>query len=447
MIEISLFGVLAGTLVSGLSLVFLLVALGAAAYLGLTTLTATLRLGAGRSAPSGAGTALRALGARWSPRAGAAASLVALGLALAGLRFHDAASAAGSWLFTIAVALTASTATGAWCAALSLAGLRAVATLADRSAERRRQMEGARRAAAQAIEAKSALFLAGDDLRTEVQLAETALAQLGAALAALEEIGAGLRARRDSDESGAGAGARADESGGASAAPGARALDAERAELDGDVARKIEVGRRIQAEAEIAVFRLRCQEPLRRLVRRRPREATAALGNAATSREALRATAREARPAVERFLAEARRTREELAGLARARPAHLDAADPDDALARAEREIAAIEAAYAAVLRRVEDVVLRLDADAGLRDVASAAGALSPSAEIAGLDESELDQLITEVARADAALSIGLPGELEARGVSEALARGTDALVRNDGRSLDDLIRTMKEME
>ena len=51
MIEISLFGVLAGTLVSGLSLVFLLVALGAAAYLGLTTLTATLRLGAGRSAP------------------------------------------------------------------------------------------------------------------------------------------------------------------------------------------------------------------------------------------------------------------------------------------------------------------------------------------------------------------------------------------------------------
>lgn len=445
MIEISLFGVLAGTLVSGLSLVFLLVALGAAAYLGLTTLTATLRLGAGRSAPSGAGTALRALGARWSPRAGAAASLVALGLALAGLRFHDAASAAGSWLFTIAVALTASTATGAWCAALSLAGLRAVATLADRSAERRRQMEGARRAAAQAIEAKSALFLAGDDLRTEVQLAETALAQLGAALAALEEIGAGLRARRDSDESGAGAGARADASGGA--APGGGALDAERAELDGDVARKIEVGRRIQAEAEIAVFRLRCQEPLRRLVRRRPREATAALGNAATSREALRATAREARPAVERFLAEARRTREELAGLARARPAHLDAADPDDALARAEREIAAIEAAYAAVLRRVEDVVLRLDADAGLRDVASAAGALSPSAEIAGLDESELDQLITEVARADAALSIGLPGELEARGVSEALARGTDALVRNDGRSLDDLIRTMKEME
>jgi hypothetical protein len=150
---------------------------------------------------------------------------------------------------------------------------------------------------------------------------------------------------------------------------------------------------------------------------------------------------------VERFLAEARETQRELSGLAARRPAHLDTTDPDDPLARAEREVATIEAAYAAVSRRVEVVVLRLDADAGLREVASAAGSLSPSAQLAGLDEAELDQLITEVSRADAALSIGLPGDLEARSVSEALARGAEALVRNDGRSLDDLLRTMKDIE
>jgi hypothetical protein len=431
MIEISVFGVLAGTLASALSLVLLLVALGAVAYLGLTAITAALRLGPGQRAVSSAGTALRTLGRRWSPRTGVAASLATLGFGLAGLRLHDAGSNTGSWLFTAAVALTASTATGAWCAALCLAGWRSLATLADRSAEQRLQIEGARHAAVRAVEAKSALFLAGDDLRSEVEQAETALAQLGGALAALEEIGAGLRAKLASAE----------------VRQGGAGLVAEHAELEDDVARKVELGRRIQTEAEIAVFRLRCHEPLRRLVRRRPREATAGLGSAAASRDALRAAAGQALPAVERFLGEAHHTREALSGLEGLRPSHLDPADPDDPLARARREVAAIEAAYAAVLRRVEVVVLRLDADAGLREVASAAGALSPSARIAGLDETELDQLIEEVARADTALSIGLPGDVEARTVSEALARSTAALTRNDGRSLDELVRAMREIE
>jgi len=430
MIELSLFGVLAATLASGLSVVLLLVALGAVAYLGLTAFTAAHRLGDGRAVVSTAGTALRALGQRWSPRAGVGASLVALGVGLAGLRFHDAGSLAGSWLFTVAVALTASTAAGAWCAALCLAGSRSLATLADRSAEQRLRLEGARHAAVREIEAKSAQFLSGDDLRSEIEQAETALTQLGGALAALEQIGTGLREKLASAE----------------VQQGGAALIAEHTELEADVARKAELGRQIQTEAEIAVFRLRCHEPLRRLVRRRPREATAALGSAAASRDALRASVAHARPLVRHFLDEARKTAEALSVLEALRPSHLDPADPDDPLARARKELAAIESAYASVLQRVEVVALRLDADAGLRDVASAAGALSPSAQIAGLDESELDQLIEEVSRADTALSIALTGDIEAHTVSEALARGTAALVRNDGRSLDDLVRAMKDL-
>lgn len=429
MIEVSLFGVLVGTLASGLSLVLLLIALGAAAYLGLTAFTAGLRLGAGRTAGSGAGTSLRALGARWSPRAGALASLVTLGFALVGLRVHDGGVASG-WLFTVAVALTGSTAVGAWFGALALTGSRAVALLADRSSERRSRLSGARRVAVRELETKSALYLAGDDLRAEVEQADAALVQLGSALGTLEGIGAGLR-----EKVGGAEGGRPDV-----------ALAAEHVALEDDVAHKIEIGRQIKAEAEVAVFRLRCQEPLRRLVRRRPRDATAGLAQAAADQNTLRAAIGRARPAVERFLDDAGRAREALTGIDSLRPSHMDPTSPVDPLARAAREVAAIEAAYTAVLRRVEVVALRLDADAGLRELASAAGALAPSARIANDDENELDQLLSEVSRADAALSVGVPNDLEARDVSEALARGAAALVRNDGRSLDDLMRTMKEI-
>lgn len=432
MIEISFFGVLAGTFVSALSVVLLLVAVGAVAYLGLTTFTATtLHLGPGRTAESSTGVALRRTGRRFAPRAGIVASIASLVFTLAGLRFHDAASSAGTWLFTAAVAIVASTAAGAWCAALSLAAFRSVARLADSSAERRARIEGASRTAILEVQAKTSLFLAGDDLRAEVKNAETALSHLGEALTTLTTISAGLRARRESTGT----------------QQGDAALAEEHASLETDVARKVELGKQIHTEAETAVFRLRCLEPLRRLVRQRPRDATATLGTPTTSPETLRTSVARALPAVARFLEDAHKTGEALSALEPSRPSHLDPADPADPLTRARRELSAIQTAYAAVLRRVEVVALRLDADARLHEMTTAADALSPSAHIAGLDETELDQLIEEVTRADAALTLDLPDTLEAHTVSEALARTTAALERNDARSLDDLARAMKDIE
>jgi hypothetical protein len=118
-----------------------------------------------------------------------------------------------------------------------------------------------------------------------------------------------------------------------------------------------------------------------------------------------------------------------------------------DPLDRARTEVDAVESAYRAVLERTHVIRLRLATRAGMEQVASAAGALSESARTMGLDESELQKLLQEVARAESAMTVSAPDGADVRALTDALARSADAVDRNDTASLDELLKAMREMD
>jgi hypothetical protein len=195
----------------------------------------------------------------------------------------------------------------------------------------------------------------------------------------------------------------------------------------------------------VSAFRLACFEPLRRLLRRRPHEATAGLSKARTAAE-LEACIGRCVEDIQSFLGELDGARAVLDALSSVRPSGLTEDNGGDPLPRARAEVDAVGAAYHAVLERAGMVRMRLAARTGMEQVASAAGAVSESARTMGLDEGELKLLLDEVARADMAMAITSPGGAELRALSDALARSTAALARNDATSLDELVRAMREL-
>ncbi|WP_438005364.1 hypothetical protein WME89_42650 [Sorangium sp. So ce321] len=443
MIDVSLLGWLVVTLTSPLSLVLLLVALGAAAYVGVTALEAAPRQRGARAVGTGAAACTLAagmVGLRVGAGAGAVVPTAAVGIAAAAAL---GATAACAWTFG---------ARGA--AALGAARVRRRAAALRAGDERRRLLAASQRA-----------YIEGDDLAAETAAADAAVERLRAAVGALADARAALQAKRDAARDGGDAGGEGE--GGAMDGPRAEQRPAEASALAEDLARacdeaalKLSMGQRVLAAAEAAALRVACNAPLRRLLRRRPREATQALATLGAGALA------PASASIEAFLGEVRAARDEVAVIAAQRASDgaagaLDGAvgatdgaagatagsDPEQRpAALALRELAAMESAYGALLERLRLAELHASTRASVQQVESAAGALSAAARAAALDPAELDALVTEIARAESAVAAAAPEAGGSRALAEALAEGSLALDRSDATSLSELIAALREL-
>jgi hypothetical protein len=278
----------------------------------------------------------------------------------------------------------------------------------------------------------------GEDLRAELTRSESAIGRLRAAVSGLVATRTALEAKlKAAGEAGAGEG-QGEAQG---AAGGDPALVAEITRARDEVAMKVDLGQRVLEAAEAAAFRLLCHAPLRILLRRRPRDATGALSHIPVTEAAIHAAA----GAVEGFLVDVQRARAALDGFEVRRPAHVPAGD-EGPLAHARRELSAMEAAYGALRERLSIARLRLSARAGAEVVEAAAGAVTGAAAAAALDPAEIGGLVTEVARAEAAVADAAPEMGGAGGLAEALAAGAAALDRSDAASLWDLITALREV-
>ncbi|XXY15474.1 hypothetical protein WME88_45285 [Sorangium sp. So ce216] len=446
MIDVSLLGWLVVTLTSPLSLALLLVALGAAAYVGVTALEAARPQRGARAVGTGAAACALAagmVGLRVGAGAGAVVPTAAVGIAAAAA---FGATAACAWTFG---------ARGA--AALGAARVRRRAAALRAGDERRRLLAASQRA-----------YMEGDDLSAETAAADAAVERLRAAVEALADARAALQAKRDAARGGGDARDEGDEGdeGEAGATAGATAgsrseqRPAEASALAEDLARacdeaalKLSMGQRVLAAAEAAALRVACNAPLRRLLRRRPREATQALATLGAGALAPAAAS------VEAFLGEVRAARDEVAAIAAQRASDgaagasetaagaSDGADPEQRpAALALRELAAMESAYGALLERLRLAQLHASTRASVQQVESAAGALSAAARAAALDPAEIDALVTEIARAESAVAAAAPEAGGSRTLAEALAAGSLALDRSDATSLSELIAALREL-
>jgi hypothetical protein len=432
MIEVSVFGWLIATLASAASVVFLLLALGSAAFVALTAASALEQRFAEQAS--------RALEpGPWDPPrvrrtaliTGALWALLAFALGAAGLRVG------GFVVLTSLVLAAGSIATFGAAALATLLGLRAVAAIVHARGRRLAALHKAEREQARLLEESRRRYLEGADLREQVADAEAALLRLRAALRSLEDMKVELDVKLEALEA---AGIKEGSPEARAAADYARLRDAIRAKLD--------LGERVLSAAEVAVFRLACFEPLRRLLRRRPQEATSGLARVRTASE-LDACAGRSMAEIQAFLGELEGGRAVLYALSSRRPEACPEGSPDDPLRRARAEIDAVEAAYRAVLDRAGVVRARLAARAGIEQVTQAVGALSESARGLGVDEGDLRLLLDEVARAESAMSITAPPDEEVRALTEALARSAAALDQTgegDSASLDDLVKAMREI-
>jgi hypothetical protein len=417
LIEIALFGFLAGTLASAVSVVLLIVGLTAATYVATTLITA-LRV------PALAGSD------RAARRLGIATALLTFGLAVVGLRIGGSGSR-GELIPTFAVAVAASAALGSSAACALLATARGLTAL---GAGRRRRLDAlvaSRKEGARRLEAGSRRRREGGDLVDEIADADEALGRLKVALG-------GLAAARDG------------------LAEKLRALDqapitplaVEVRRAHDEVATKLELGARVLFAAETAAFRLACNEPLRRLARRRPSEATLGLehldtAGGAPSSEIL-ARLSPAATALSAFLREIAVARRALHALAARRPAAIAAGSDEDPWTLAAGDLTALHDAFTAVLERVEVVQVRHAARSTIAEVAEAAGAVAKSARSRGEGQAELEALAAEVTRAEAAAIMATPIESDARALTAALARSTAALAQTDGASLDELLAALR---
>jgi hypothetical protein len=417
MIEIWLFGWLLTTLSSALSLVLLLVALTSVTYLA-TTLAPVL--GAGPTAQRAA----RLLGL-----ATAAGTLLAT---LAGMRVGSA-GAGGELIPTLALSVALAAAGGGVTALSLLGGGAAGRRLGAAQARRRALLAGAKVQGARQLEASRRAFHEGADLHAEVAEAEASLARLRAALDKLSATHAAVEARLAALDDAAAAGA----------------LGNELRRTRDEIGTKLDLGRRIQGAAAQAAYRLAVSALVRTLLRRRPRDLTRGLSGSADGAAATRAALATA-AALDEFLAEVSRTREALGALAERRPTpdEIDVGldDHDDAHGQAVRDLEAIAEAYGTVRDRLAVVAVRAGARADMEAVAAAAGEVSDKARASGIPAGDLQDLVDEVARAESAILMATPAELDAHALTEALGRSAAALGGHDGASLDALLQALREV-
>ena len=414
MVEVWLFGRLVATLASAFALVMAIVALTSVTYLAVT-LAPALRLGGSR-----ADRAARALGL--------SVTLLTFLAVLIGLRI-GAPGLGAELVPTLAVAVALSAALGSVAALATLGGGHALSALDAARSRRSAVLEGQKQEDARRLGSARRAFLSADDLRGQLTEATSAVARLAAALT-------NLAATRDE------VGVRLDRLDGASSTGDlARELRRTRDE----VGAKLEVGEKILKAARASAFRIAVAAPLTRLLRQRPRRIAEGLSAADVAAEAgaPRALAAIAE-ALDAFLARAAVARAELADVEQGRP--VDVTGDDDPLPQAVRDVDAVEEAYRAVRERLDVVRMRLAARADLDAVASAAGEVSEKARASGLPAEELQALVSEVMRAETAIVMATPADLDARAFTATLARGTAALGGRDGASLDALLRALREL-
>jgi hypothetical protein len=422
MIELSLFGVLLGTLASALSVVLAIVALTSVTYIAMTLITA-LRA---RPGPPLAPGALR--GARLI---GLSVAIAAAGFALLGLRVGSAGSG-GEIVPTLSLAIAGAAALGSTTACALLGCARGVMMLQGARAARAARIEAAAAAETKLLEAKTERHREGDDLLEQAEAAAAGLARLRAALEKLARARSEIERKLDDDRATLGSELRTSYK---------RAHD--------EVTMKLEIGERILDAAEAATFRLACNAPLRKLVRRRPREALLCLEGLVSDQAGAPVTdasLAEATAALSSFLDDIRKARGSLQALLHKRPAGIKPSSDEDPWTLAQQDLAALDAAYQAVLSRVEVVRVRRAAAQSLEEVADAAGAVSASAKGLPADQGELSDLATEVTRAETAVAMATPVESDPGAITLALSRCTAALDRSDGASLDELLKALRSI-
>ncbi len=400
-------------------MVLLIVGCTAATYVAMTIFTAL------RGARAALGPADRA-----AKRLGIAAALLTAGLAIVGLRV-GAPGSGGELVPTFAVAIAASTALGSSVACALLATANGLTALAAGRRRRLDALTAGRHASARRLEARAARRLEGGDLVDEIADADAALDRLKIALGGLASARDGLVEKRR-----------------ALGVETATPLGAEIRQAHDEIATKLELGQRVLVAAEVAAYRLACNEPLRRLARRRPSEVTLGLehldrAHGASSLE-IKARLDPAAAAIRAFLDEVTAAQGALDGLAARRPTCISAGSAEDPWTLSTTDLAALRGAFTAVLERVEVVQVRHAARATIAEVAEAAGAVARSARSRGEGQSELEALAAEVTRAEAAAIMATPIESDAKTLTAALARSTAALAQSDGASLDELLAALR---
>jgi hypothetical protein len=432
MIEIWLFGSLLVTLPSAASIVFLILALTSVTYLGMTLVPVLARGGGHDGAASGPKPRASFVGDdRGARLLGVASAAGTLLLAALGLRVGSAGSG-GEIVPTFAVSVALAAAGGSAAAFAAVLGARATRLLGAARASSRAALQSGKQEEARRLEASRRAYLGGEDIRAEVQEADAALSRLRSSLGKLAETRATIAARLDAMEP--------------SLASGDLARELRRTR--DEIAAKLELGDRILQAADAAAFRIACSAPLRLLLRRRPRDLVRGLAEGMDPAAAI-AIIGSASAAIDAFLGETEQAKRGLATLAgRRKPAadsdELDDDLEDDAYARAERDLQAIAGAYAAVKERLSVVSLRLAARADMDAVATAAGEVSDKAQRSGVPAEDLRELVDEVTRAESAILMATPGELDAKNLTDALSRGAAALGGRDGASLDELLRALR---
>lgn len=414
MVEIWLFGRLIATLASALSAVLVLVTLTSITYLAMT-LSPTLRLGDARGREAD----------RVARRLGLSVAAVALTLAVIGLRV-GAPGLGAEIVPTLALSVAAAATLGSTCAFAALGGGRALSALGDAGARRAAAIAGKREGDARLLRAARRAFLDGEDLRGEVADAEAAVARLAAALEGLARTRDEVTERLDRIDDAAAAGD----------------LGRELRRTRDEVATKLDLGEKIHRAARVAALRMAAAAPLARLLRRRPHDVARHLPGADAA--AVPAQLAEIAAALEAFLTDAADARAELDYLAARRPDDLGG--EEDPIDQSRRDVEAVEAAYRAVRERLEVVRMRAAAQAQVDAVASAAGELREKARASGIPAADLQALVDEVMRAESAILMATPAELDGDRLVETLGRGTIALGGHDGASLDELLRALRDL-
>lgn len=408
MVEVWLFGRLLATLASAFAVVLVIVALTSVTYLAFT-LSPVVRIpGADRTTRR---LALTVAGAAFL-------------LAILGLRVGPPGTA-GELIPTLTVAVAAAAALGATSAFALLASARGILALAAARSRRASTIAGRKAGEVKRLAEARRAFLAGDDLRVQLDEAEAAVGRLRAALTNLAATQAEIEARLG----------RLDE------AASASDLGSELRRARDEVATKIDLGGKILRAAEAAAFRVAVRAPLARLLRRRPKIAED-LANAEPA--LLPARLGGSAALIDAFLKRAADARAELAALEPCRPQSIER--EDDPLPHAKRDVEAVEAAFRAVHERLDVVRMRLAAQAELDAVANAAGEISEKVRASGLPDGDLQDLVDEVMRAESAIAMANPGDLDPRALAETLTRGTAALGGHDGASLDELLKALREL-
>lgn len=430
MIDITFFDWLLGSLGSVLAYVLILLSLGSVAVMSSSlTLLLHKRFEAEYSsslAPGAVFQPIRAL--RGALYAGGGVALFFLVFAVLGLRV-------GGFFTTGLFIAAASVAAGSAASLGALGTLRGTAGLLQRARDKAQTQLHFEKEKRRGIDEAHRRYFEGADLREESEMAKAGVAKLAKALDRIAELERELGTKL------------------VLAATGQRKDTPENIEemtqLREQLHNTLELGRTALGAAEMAVFRLSCYEPLRRLVRRRPVKAVAALGQPGQQPPAGETIASSIE-IIQSYLHEIEGAKALLAALEVSELSQVPEDSGREVLERVGSELDAIETVYRNVLRRAELFALKLSARSEILEAASAAGSVSGQAEGMRVDDKEFGLLVAEAAKAETAMTVVVSNtpitSMEVRALADALSRSEAALDRRDTASLKELVKAMQEL-